>query len=373
MIESLRDVTHSNPGFDPRNVVTVRLVLPAATYDAERALRFYRQSAERIAALPGVKSVAESTSLPQVDNQEVRFKEEGAVARSEAELPNAPYFGVGPEYFRTLGIPLKQGRFFTEADNEKAPLVAIINEALAARYFPRQDPIGKRLTFNRPIRWQNGEEQVTALVVGVVGDVRLEESASEQRPEIYVPHSQNPWSRAVWFVARTQTDPAALGSALRTEFMALDKEQPIDQLETLEQRMQNQAAEPTFQTRLMSSFALVALMLAALGIYGVNAYAVAQRRNEIGLRMALGASRGSVLREVIGKGMGPTAIGIGLGVVGAVGISFWLRNELVGTRAVDPISFLGATLLLAIVAAVACFIPALKATQIDPAIALRAE
>ena len=251
MIESLRDLTHSNPGFDPKNVVTVRLVLPAATYDAERALRFYRQSAERIATLPGVKSVAESTSLPQVDNQEVRFKEEGAVARSESELPNAPYFGVGPEYFRTLGIPLKQGRFFIESDNENAPLVTIINEALATRYFPNQDPIGKRLTFNRPIRWQNGEETVTALVVGVVGNVRLEESASEQRPEIYVPHSQNPWSRAVWFVARTQTDPAALGSALRTEFMALDKEQPIDQLETLEQRMQNHAAEPTFQTQLM--------------------------------------------------------------------------------------------------------------------------
>jgi len=373
MIESLRDLTHSNPGFDPRNVITVRFLLPTATYDAERALRFYRQSAERIAALPGVKNVAVSTSLPQIDNQEVRFKEEGAVARSGSELPIAPYFGVGPEYFRTLGIPLKQGRFFTDADNENAPLVAIINEALAARYFPSQDPIGKRLAFNRPIRWQNGEEPVTAVVVGVVGNVRLDEFSSDQRPAIYVPHPQNPWSRAVWFVARTQTDPAALGSALRTEFMAIDKEQPIDQLQTLEERLQNQAAEPTFQTRLMSSFALVALLLAALGIYGVNAYAVAQRRNEIGLRMALGASRGSVLRQVIGKGMGPTAIGIGVGLVGAAAISLWLRNELVGARAVDPVSFLGATMLLAIVAAVACFIPALKATQIDPAIALRAE
>jgi ABC-type antimicrobial peptide transport system permease subunit len=210
-------------------------------------------------------------------------------------------------------------------------------------------------------------------VVGVVGNVKLDESFSDQKPTIYVPYSQNPWSPGVWFVARTEGDPAELGSALRSEFMAIDKEQPIDQLGTLEQRMQNQAAEPTFQTRLMSSFALVALILAALGIYGVNAYAVAQRRNEIGLRMALGASRGSVLRQVIGKGMGPTAIGIGLGLVGAVVISFWLRNELVGARSVDPVAFLGATMVLAIVAAVACFIPALKATQIDPAIALRAE
>jgi putative ABC transport system permease protein len=373
MIESLRDLTHSNPGFDPKNVITVRLVLPAATYDAERALRFYRQSAERIAALPGVKNVSVSTSLPEVNNQEVRFKEEGAVARSEAELPVAPYLGVGPEYFRTLGIPLRQGRFFTEADTENAPPVAIISETLAARYFPNQDPIGKRLAFNRPIRWQNGEEPVTAQVVGVVGNVKLDESFADPKPTIYVPHRQNPWSRAVWFVARTETDPAALGPALRTEFMALDKEQPIDQLETLEQRLQNQAAEPTFQTRLMSSFALVALILAALGIYGVNAYAVAQRRNEIGLRMALGASRGAVLRQVMGKGMGPTVIGIGLGVVGAVVISIWLRIELVGARALDPITFLGATMLLAIVAAVACLIPALTATRIDPAIALRSE
>lgn len=373
MIESLRDLTHSNPGFNPKNVITVRLLLPAATYDAERALRFYRQGAQRIAALPGVKDVAVSTSLPQLNNQEVRFKEEGTVARGEAELPIAPYVGVGPDYFRTLGIPLKRGRFFTESDDENAPMVAVVSESLAARYFPNQDPIGKRLSFNRPIRWQNSEEPVTAQVVGVVGNVKLDDSFSDQKPTIYVPHPQNPWSRAVWFVARTQTDPAALSSALRTEFMALDKEQPIDQLETLEQRLQNQAAEPRFQTRLMSSFALVALLLAALGIYGMNAYAVAQRRNEIGLRMALGASRGSVLRLVIGKGMGPTAIGIGLGVLGAVTISFWLRTELVGARAVDPVTFLGATMVLGIVAAVACFIPALKATQIDPAISLRAE
>jgi putative ABC transport system permease protein len=373
MIESLRDLTHSDPGFDPRNVITVRLLLPAATYDAARALRFYRQSTERIAALPGVKNVAVSTSLPQLNNQEVRFKEEDAVARSEAELPIAPYAGVGPEYFRTLGIPLKKGRVFTAADNENAPLVAIVSEALAVRYFPNQDLLGKRLAFKRPIRWQNGEEPVTVQIVGVVGNVRLGESFSDQKPMIYVPHSQNPWSRAVWFVARTGGDPAALGPALRSEFIAIDKEQPIDQLQTLEERMQNRAAEPTFQTRLMSSFALVALLLAALGIYGVNAYAVAQRRNEIGLRMALGATRGSVLRQVIGKGMGPTAIGIGLGVVGAVVISFWLRIELVGARPLDPVTFLGATMLLAVVAAVACFIPALKATQIDPAIALRAE
>ena len=373
LIESFRDLTRTNPGFDPKNVVTVRLLLPAAKYNAERALEFYREGAQRIAALPGVKSVAVATSLPLLNNMEVRFNAEGSLTLGEAELPSAPYAAVGPDYFRTLGIPLKRGRFFTDADNENAPLVAIVSEALVARYFPNQDPIGKRLTVNRPIRWQNGEEAVTVQVVGVSGNVKLNDPSSDLKPVIYVPHRQHPWSRGVWYAARTEADPAVLGSALRAEFMALDREQPIDQLGTLEERLRNQFAEPRFQTGLMSSFALVALILAALGIYGVNAYAVAQRRNEIGLRMAVGASRGAVLRQVIGKGMGPTAIGIGIGLVGAVAISSWLRNVLVDSRAADPVTFLGATLLLTVVAGVACFIPALKATRIDPAITLRTE
>jgi predicted permease len=373
MIGSLRDLTREDPGFDPKNVVTLRLWLPAAKYDAEKALRFYRVGAERIAALPGVKSVAVSTSLPLLNNSIVPFNAEGSAARAQAERPSAPYAAVSPDYFRTLGIPLKSGRFFTDADNEKAPPVAIVSEALVARYFPNQDPVGKRLILSRPIRWENGEETVTVEIVGVAGNVRLDEPSSEQKPAIYAPHPQNPWSRGVWFVARTEADPGALGSALRTEFMAIDREQPIEQMGTLEQRLQSQAAQPRFQTILMSSFALVALMLAALGIYGVNAYAVAQRVSEIGLRMALGASRGVVLRQVIGKGMGPTGIGIGLGLLGAVAMSFWLKSVLVGSHAIDPLTFLVAALLLALVAAVACFIPALKATQIDPATALRAE
>jgi putative ABC transport system permease protein len=373
MIESLRDLTRANPGFDPKNVVTVRLLLPAAKYDAERALQFYRQGVQRIAALPGVKSVAAATSLPLLNNLEVRFKEEGAPARGEAELPSAPYAGVGPDYFLTLGIPLKQGRFFTDADNESAPLVAIVSQALAEHYFPGQDPLGKRLAFNRPIRWQNGEEPVTVQIVGVAGDVRLNDPSADRKPVIYVPHAQNPWSRGVWFAARTAGDPAALDSALRAEFVALDPGQPIEQLGTLDQRLRDQFAEPQFQTTLMSSFALVALILAALGIYGVNAYAVAQRTSEIGLRMALGASRGDVLRQIIGKGMGPTALGICIGLLGAVAISYGLRSVLAGSRASEPLAFVGSALVLAMVAVVACFLPALKATRIDPAITLRTE
>ncbi len=371
MIGSLRDLTAANPGFDPKNVMTVRLLLPAAKYDAEQALRFYRLGLERIAALPGVRSVAVATSLPLLNNMEVRFDPEVSSARSEAERPSAPYAAVGPDYFRTMRIPLKRGRIFTEADNETAPLVAIVSEALATRYFPGQDAVGQRLKLNRPVRWQNGEETVTVEIVGVVGNVKLDEPFSDQKPVIYVPHPQNPWSRGVWFAARTEANPTALAPELRSEFLAIDREQPIEQLGTLEQRLENQSAEPRFQTALMSSFALVALILAALGIYGVNAYAVTQGRSEIGLRMALGASRGDVLRLIIAKGMAPTGIGIGIGLAGAVAISIWLRSVLVGSREIDSLSFLGAALLLAGVAGLACLIPALEATRIDPAITLR--
>ncbi len=214
--------------------------------------------------------------------------------------------------------------------------MAIVSEALAVRYFPNQDPIGQRLKVNRPIRWQNGDEAVTVEIVGVAGNVKLDEPFSDQKPAIYVPHPQNPWSRGVWFVARTETDPAALGSALRTEFMAIDKEQPIEQLGTLEERLQNQAAEPRFQTGVNELVrAGGADVWPRSGIYGVNAYAVAQRRSEIGLRMALGASqRLSAARQVIGKGMGPTGIGIALRPGRRrCACQFWLKSVLVGSRA----------------------------------------
>jgi putative ABC transport system permease protein len=374
MIASLRDLTRVDPGFDPKNVLTLRMYLPAAKYDAAHALGFYRAGLERIAALPGVKSVTVGSSLPPppLGTMEVRFEPEGLPPSSEGEFPSAPYVAAGADYFHTLGIPLKRGRFFTDADNEKAPLMAILNEAFVARYYPDQDPIGRRILVNRPIRFA-GEEQVKVEVVGVVGNIKLSDLSVEPKPIMYVPHTQNPFSRVVWFAARTDGDPLALGSAVRKEFTSIDPEQPVEQVGSLELMLNGQFAQPRFQTGLMSSFALMALILASVGIYGVNAYSVTQRRNEIGLRMALGASPGAVLGEVIGQGMRLIAIGIAAGLVGAAAISFWLRSVLVGTGRPDPIAFLGAALVLAMVATLACYFPARKATRIDPAIALRAE
>ncbi len=372
MASSLRNLTNIDPGFDPSNVLTVRLFLPSSKYNAAQALRFYRQGLERMASLPAVQSVTVGTSLPLLNNMEVRFDRDGS-ARGEAERAGAPYAAVGVEYFQMLRIRLIRGRFFTEADNENAPPVAIVSEALAVSYFPNEDPIGKRIVVSRPVRFQNSEEIVKLEIVGVVANVKLADLAANPEPMIYVPHAQNPFSRGVWFAARTAGNPAALASAVRGEFMTIDKEQPVEQVGSLDQMLSNQLAQPRFQTGLMASFAFMALLLAVLGIYGVNAYAVAQRRNEIGLRMALGASQGAVLRQVIGQGMLPTGIGIIAGVLGAAGTTSLLRSVLVGTDALDPIAFLGAAVVLASAAALACYFPARRATRIDPAIVLRME
>ncbi len=374
MIENLRNITQADPGFEPKNVLTFRLFLPTSRYDASQARQFHRLALQRVATLPGVKNVTAGTVLPLLNNFEVYFDPEGSPPRAESERPIAAYAAVSPDYFRTLGIPLKLGRTFTEADNEKAPPVAIVNEDLAARYFPNQDPIGKRILVDKPIWGRNGFENAQRLeITGVVGNIKISHRSAELKHLIYVPYPQGDWSPAVWFAARTQVNPVALGSAVRNEFMTIDKDQPIEQVGSLEQMLAAQFAQPRFQTQLMGAFALIALSLAALGIYGVNAYAVVQRRQEIGLRMALGASQGDVLREIIGQGMRPTAVGIGVGLVGSVAMASLLKSALAGTSGADPVTITGVALLLAIVAAVACYIPARKATRIDPVIALKAE
>lgn len=372
MGSSLRNLAKTDPGFDPSNVLTVRLFLPASKYNARQALQFYRLGVERIAALPGVQSVAACTTLPLLNNMEVRFDRDGS-PRPEAERPSAAYAAVGPQYFSLLRIPLVRGRLFSEADNENAPLTAVVSEEFAAKYFPNEDPIGKRIEVSRPVRFQNSEETVKPEIVGVVANVKMSDLSAAPQPMIYVPHPQNPFSRGVWFAARVAGPPALLASAVRREFMTIDREQPVEQIGAMDDTVASQLAQPKFQTGLMTSFAVVALLLAVLGIYGVNSFAVTQRRSELGLRMALGASRGAILGLVIGQGMLPTAAGIVAGLVGAATSASALRSILVGTDPLNPLAFLGAALILAASAALACYIPARRATRIDPAITLRIE
>jgi putative ABC transport system permease protein len=374
MIEALRSLGQSDLGFDPKNVLTLRLFLPTARYNNPQALRFQRGALLRMAALPGVKNVTVATALPLINTMEAPIDLEGSAPRGNGERPSVAFKAVSSDYFLTFRIPMRRGRAFAESDDENAPPIAIVSEQLAALYFPNQDPVGKRLLVNKPIRGRNGFAETQPLeIVGVAGNVKVSVISSDPQAVVYVPHPQGEWSPAVWFAVRTDGNPTALASALRAVFLGIDKDQPIEQVGTLEQMLSNQFAQPRFQTGLMSAFAMLALLLAAVGIYGVNAYAVTQRRNEIGLRMALGATPGVVVWEIVSRSMGPTAIGIAVGLAGAVGTAFGLRSVLVGAGALDPVAFVEAALLLAAVAALACYLPARKATQIHPAIALRAE
>ncbi|HUA87319.1 MAG TPA: ABC transporter permease [Bryobacteraceae bacterium] len=372
MIGSLRELMRADPGFDAHHLLTLQVYLPLANYNTPRAIAFERQAADRVAALPGVRSVSAGSILPLFYSlsMQVRFEPEGSPPPGEMS-PSASYFSVGQDYFLTFGIPLRRGRFFTRADDAKASQVVLVNESFAARFYPGQDPVGQRIQLNRPVR--GGEETTAVQVAGVVGDIKWTDMSPGPLPTIYSPLAQNLFSGELWFAVRTAANPLELAPAVRKEFAALDPEEPVEQVGTLETMVNSQFAQPRFQSGVMMAFALMALLLASVGIYAVNAHAVAQRRGEIGLRIALGATRGDVLREVMGRGLRPTAAGIGIGLVASAAMMFWLKSVLVGAGNADPLAFVGAALLLALAALAACYLPARRATRIDPAVTLRAE
>ncbi len=373
MIESLRRMYAIDLGFDPQNVLTLRLFLPVGKYDAAHAFRFHQEALRRIAALPGVESVAASSNLPlQQHTMEVPFDLSSAPPRDMGERPGAGYVSVTAEFFRTLRIPILRGRGFTDQDDASSPPVVMVNQAFARRYFPNENPVGNHLVLNRPIFGKTGfEDEIHPEIVGVIANLKEADLGADADPMIYAPHAQHVWNQVMWFAVRTRVHPGAVAEAVRRELMAIDKEQPIDQAGAMQQSFDLSFAEPRFQMQIMSGFALLALILAVVGIYGVNSYAVAQRRHEIGVRMALGATPGAVLAEVLGQGMRLAAIGIAIGMVGAIAAASALRSVLVGISATDPLTLAAASLTLAAAAALACVIPAHRATRIDPARALR--
>src|SRR5262245_34859057 len=368
MLRSFIRLMSVDPGLDPRNVLTVDIRLSRNKYSRPQQAVFFQQLLERLRALPGIQAAGAVYPMPLSGMEEdLWFDIEGQPPPPPGEHRSAGPRGVSPGYFKAQGIQLLKGRVFTESDGGDTPPVVVINEAMARRYWPDQNPVGKRIAIGR----SNGQP-VWSEIIGVVKSVRHMALSEEPRSEVYIPFAQYPLA-FMTLVART--DGAQLGYvvAVRSQVHAVDKDQPISNVRTMEERLASAVSQRRFNLILLAIFAGLALSLAAIGIYGVMSYLVSQRAHEIGVRMALGAQTGDVLRLVIRQGMALTLTGVLIGLITAFGLTRLLRNLLFDLSATDPLTFLVTALLLALVALLACYIPARRATKVDPLVALRCD
>jgi len=370
MVRSFVALQRVNPGFEPSHLLTFRLSLPQTKYQNGAEQRdFYSRLLQRLEALPGVRSAALTISVPpdvlaMTDN----FMVEGQTLPPNQSAPLGPLIFVNDTYFSTIGAPLVSGRFFSERDDENAPAAVIVNETLARRYFPSVDPVGRRLKIGGPERPTN----TWMSVVGVVGDMSYSGLDAPSEPAVYLPFRQAT-SNNQYVLLRTTGDPQSLAPAVQRAVAELDKDLPVASLRTMDQLMGESKAPPRFRTILVSLFAIVGLTLASIGIYGVMAYAVAERTHEIGVRLALGADRADVLGMVLGEAMRLAAAGVAIGLAGAAATTQLMRSLLFGVTPSDVPTFAGIAALLAATAFVASYIPARRATRVDPMVALRYE
>ena len=351
-------------------MLTAKIILPESKYPGrvERAA-FFRQLLERVGSLPGVESAGLTTSLPLTSKgNALGITVEGRPEPPPDEIPIIVTRVINPDYFRTMSIPLLQGRIFSEQDREDGAFVVIIDEAMARKLWPDEDPLGKRIKmggYNSTSPWRS--------VVGVVKEVRQFELDAAPRPQMYVPFPQTAVFPPQDLVLRTSGDPLSMVSAVRSAVWAIDKDQPVSTVRTMEDIMAASVAKQRFNMLLLGIFAVVALILAAVGIYGVMSYLVTQRTREIGLRMALGAQRSDVLKLVVGQGLKLVAIGVALGLFAAFALTRYMSSLLFGVSATDPVTFIIISVTPVAIALLASYIPARKATRIDPMRALHYE
>ncbi|HEY0970925.1 MAG TPA: ABC transporter permease [Gemmatimonadales bacterium] len=368
LVRSFERLNQVDLGFDPGSVLTYELLLPSAKFeDVEQLPVAYDELLERTRAIPGVSAVAVSNNLPMGGAGYLSFTIEGRTPPPDAFEDIQP-FNVTPGHFSVLRIPLRAGRLIEARDAAGAPPVAVVNEELVRRFLDGRDPIGRRITFGDP----SNPETTWMTIVGVVGNVAQEGVTAAPYPQLYRSLHQFP-GRGVFVSMRTAGDPDAVAGAARRALRALDPELPLTDLMTMEQRVSADLARPRVSVALLGVFAGIALLLAAIGIYGVISYAVAQRTREIGIRMALGASTADVRRLVVRQGMAPALIGIAVGVVGALAVTRVMSSLLYGVSATDPVTFVGVPVVLAVIALAAAYVPARRATLVEPVNALRAE
>jgi putative ABC transport system permease protein len=368
MTRSFFRLQQVDPGFSAENLLTMNIALPTQKYRRQQVNIFYDQLIERVGNLPGVKSVAGIDPLP-LSNSNVSnpVQVEGDPVMAFADRPSVGVRVVTPAYFQTMSIPILKGRSFTEQDRDNTPSVIVVNEALASRHWPNQDAIGKRLGFE-----DDSSKQVWRKIVGVVGNVKHKALETEVMPEVYFPYKQFP-GNFMNLVVHTASDPASMVPAIRSQVLSIDKDQPVSDIMTMEQRLAKSVASSRFVMLLLGSFSVLALGLAAVGIYGVMAYLVTQRTQEIGVRMALGAQRRDVLKLVVGKGMALAFIGTAIGLGASLALTRLMRSLLFEVTPTDWLSFVIASMVLLIVALLASYIPARRATKVDPLTALRYE
>lgn len=372
LIRSFHRLQQIDPGFNPTHVLTMKVDLPPASYGTfgqtdEKRVQFVTEALRRLQALPGVESAAMTTTAPLNSGASFIMRIEGHADVNVSTAPVTRYRTITPDYFKTIGMSLVRGRAFTERDAPGAPRVVIINQAFAKKFFPGvENPLGKHveIALADPPRW--------AEVVGVVADARIDTLEAETPVQAYEPYHEFAFNNLT-FVLRTSGDPAALAAAARREIQAVDPRLPVHSQKTMEQIVDESLGQRYFSLVLVAVFAGVALLLASIGLYGVIAYSVAQRTREFGVRLALGASGRDVLHLVLGEGGRLIALGLALGVAGALASATMMQSLLFGIGARDPLTFVAIVALLAVVAFVACLAPAWRATRVDPLVALRTE
>jgi putative ABC transport system permease protein len=367
MIKSFWSLQNVNPGFNPANTLTMMVNLAPAKYSETHQVRdFYDLLLKRIETLPGVQSVGAVTNLPLTSTVvRFRFTIDGRPPATPGERLVATTGAVNSNYFHAIGIPLQKGRYFTEQDRDKSPPVIIINDTMARRHWPGEDPIGRRITLP-------SLGGISREIVGVVGDIKHSGLDTESGAQMYLPYPQQPWN-FMSLVVRAQSDPTKMAGAVRHEITALDTNQSAYDVKTMEQVVSESVSQPRLYTLLLGVFAAVAMILAAVGTYGVMNYLVTQRIHEIGIRMALGAQASHIFKMIIGQGMLLVLIGVVVGLVAAFLLTRVMESLLFGVSARDLATFMGIPIVLAVVAFLSIYIPARRAMRVNPMVALRQE